>query len=260
MSDRAGTRWRFVAIVAVWVTAVVGWFVYQRSTGSSPTEVAQRFVDGASGNWWAIVAFAAVAVLRPIVLFPAVLLTVAAGLLFGAVIGVVVAAVAANGSALIAYRLGRHLRRPPADDGSDASRIDAWTQRLRTNGFEAVLLMRLLFLPYDPVSYVCGLVRVPVHQFLVANAIGTLPGTVAFVLIGASIERFDEGLGGIDGTTLAVSVVIVVASIVTSRVVRRRADPERATSSGRRATLTPCANERLGSTPGEDLGRHRSAP
>jgi uncharacterized membrane protein YdjX (TVP38/TMEM64 family) len=226
MSGASGTRWRIAAIVTVWVAAVIGWVAYQRSTGSSTTEVAQRFVDGASGNWWAILAFAVVSALRPVVLFPASLLTVAAGLLFGPVVGVVVAAIAANGAALIAYQLGRHLRRPPADDGSDQRRIDVWTRRLRTNGFEAVLLMRLLFLPYDPVSYVCGLVRVPVLQFLAANAIGTLPGSVAFVLIGASIERFDDGLGGIDPVTLAVSAALVVASIVVSRILRRRAPAE----------------------------------
>lgn len=219
-------RMRTLLVIGLWSSVIVAWFVSQRASGSSTTEFAQRFVDGASGTWWAIVAYGALSALRPVVLFPASVLTVVAGLLFGAVLGVVVAALAANGSALIAYHLGRQLRRPPGgasgvgDD--EMSRIEAWTQRLRTHGFEAVLLMRLLFLPYDAVSYVCGLVRVPVRQFLAANAIGTLPGTVAFVLVGASIERLDEGFGGIDGTTLTVSVVLVVASIAASRVVRRR--------------------------------------
>ena len=207
------SRPRTLLVVALWAATIVGWFAYQRASGSSTTEVAQRFVDAASGSWWAIAAYAVLAVVRPVVLFPATVLTV-------------VAALAANASALIAYHLGRRLRRPPggarsASDG-EMSRIEAWTQRLRANGFESVLLMRLLFLPYDPVSYVCGLVRVPVQQFLAANAIGTLPGTVAFVLVGASIERLDEGFGGIDGATLTVSVVLVAASIVASRVVRRR--------------------------------------
>ncbi|MCB1001100.1 MAG: TVP38/TMEM64 family protein [Acidimicrobiales bacterium] len=220
------SRPRTLLVVALWAATIVGWFAYQRASGSSTTEVAQRFVDAASGSWWAIAAYAVLAVVRPVVLFPATVLTVVAGVLFGAVLGVVVAALAANASALIAYHLGRRLRRPPggarsASDG-EMSRIEAWTQRLRANGFESVLLMRLLFLPYDPVSYVCGLVRVPVQQFLAANAIGTLPGTVAFVLVGASIERLDEGFGGIDGATLTVSVVLVAASIVASRVVRRR--------------------------------------
>jgi uncharacterized membrane protein YdjX (TVP38/TMEM64 family) len=215
-------RRRLLVAVALWSAAVAGWIAYQRSTGLGTVEVAQRFVDTARGNWWAIAAYAAIAAIRPVVLFPATLLTVAAGVLFGAVGGIVVAAVAANGSALIAYHIGRGLRRPLADDAGDTARIDAWTHRLRTNGFEAVLLMRLLFLPYDLVSYACGLVRVPAHRFLAANAIGTLPGTVAFVLIGASIDRLDRGLDGLDTTTLLVSVVLVASSIVMSRLLRRR--------------------------------------
>ena len=167
------SRPRTLLVVALWAATIVGWFAYQRASGSSTTEVAQRFVDAASGSWWAIAAYAVLAVVRPVVLFPATVLTVVAGVLFGAVLGVVVAALAANASALIAYHLGRRLRRPPggarsASDG-EMSRIEAWTQRLRANGFESVLLMRLLFLPYDPVSYVCGLVRVPVQQFLGAG-------------------------------------------------------------------------------------------
>lgn len=214
-------RHRVAVAVLAWAAAALGWVAYQRSTGLGAIDVAQRFVDDARGNWWAIGAFALVAAARPLVLFPATLLTIAAGVLFGAVVGIVVAALAANGSALIAHRIGRTLRGPAAL-GSGAGMVEGWAQRLRTNGFEAVLLMRLIFLPYDLVSYACGLLRVPRRPFLAANAIGTLPGTVAFVLIGASIERLDEGVRGIDPVTLAVSLVLVAASIVMSRVLKRR--------------------------------------
>ena len=53
-------------------------------------------------------------------------------------------------------------------------------------------------------------------------AIGTLPGTVAFVLVGASVTRLDEGIGGIDQSTFVVSVVLIAASVLGSKVIRRR--------------------------------------
>jgi uncharacterized membrane protein YdjX (TVP38/TMEM64 family) len=214
-------RRRVVAVVVPWAVLVAGWIVFQRASGLGPVATAQRLVDTASGNWWAMAAYVAVAVARPLVLFPASLLTVAAGILFGPVAGTVVAAVSANGSALVAHQLGRLLRRPPTVT-DDPSRIGVWAQRLRDNGFEAVLLMRLVFLPYDLVSYACGVLHVRRGAFLAANALGTLPGTVAFVLVGASVTRVDGGLDGIDPVTLGASVVLVVASIVTARVVRRR--------------------------------------
>jgi uncharacterized membrane protein YdjX (TVP38/TMEM64 family) len=214
---------RVVAVVVPWVGLVTGWIVYQRTSGLGPLATAQRLVDTASGNWWAMAAYTAVAVARPLVLFPATVLTVAAGILFGPVGGTVVAAASANGSALVAHQLGRMLRRPPTVT-EDPSRLGTWTQRLRDNGFEAVLLMRLVFLPYDLVSYACGMLHVGRRPFLAANALGTLPGTVAFVLVGASVTRLDQGVEGIEPTTLAASAGLVVASIVVARVVRRRRD------------------------------------
>jgi uncharacterized membrane protein YdjX (TVP38/TMEM64 family) len=215
------SRQRVLFAAVVWTAVVVGWVTYQRSSGLGPLEVGQKLVDSANGNWWAILVYALVAAARPVVLFPATLLTVAAGLMFGPVVGTAVAIVGANGSALIAYTIGRTLGRPPTTTAKHAG-IGAWTQRLRSNGFEAVLVMRLIFLPYDLVSYVCGLLHVPRRHFLAANAIGTLPGTVAFVLIGASIDRLDEGVKGIDPVTLAISVALVVVSVVVSRVLKRR--------------------------------------
>jgi uncharacterized membrane protein YdjX (TVP38/TMEM64 family) len=212
---------RIVIAVAAWVALVVAWVAYQRSTGLGSLDTAQRLVDEARGNWWAFGAFAAVSLLRPLVLFPATVLTVAAGLLFGPVVGVIVAAVGANGAAWLAYMIGRSFRRPAADDAVQEQLGHRWAERLRSNGFEAVLLLRLLFLPYDLVSYACGLLLVPLRQFLAANVIGTLPGTVAFVLVGASVTRLDDGIGGVDPVMLAVSIALVAASITASQVLKR---------------------------------------
>lgn len=220
-AGRAGSRWKLVVAVAVWAAAVLAWFAYQRSSGRGPVDTAQGLVDTARGNWWAAFAYVAVSLVRPLLFFPATLVTIAAGILFGAVEGVAVAAVAANMSALVGYWIGRRLREGTAR--SDASgALARWNTRLRDNTFEAVLLTRLLFLPYDAVNYGCGVARVRPTPFVAATAIGTLPGTIAFVLIGASITRLDEGLGGLDRSALVISAIIVVFSIVVSRVVRSR--------------------------------------
>jgi uncharacterized membrane protein YdjX (TVP38/TMEM64 family) len=99
---------------------------------------------------------------------------------------------------------------------------------MRTHSFETVLVMRLLFLPYDLVNYLAGLLRLRWVPFLLATALGSLPGTVSFVLLGASLDRVDEGLGGIDPVALVASMVIFVASLVVAQVLRLR-QPERST-------------------------------
>jgi uncharacterized membrane protein YdjX (TVP38/TMEM64 family) len=214
-----------LAVLAVWLTAIVAWQAYRSTTGLSTTETAQRFIDTAGGAWWGVLAYVVVYLARPIVLFPASVLTIVAGILFGPVLGVAVVVIAANASAMVAYGVGRLLGRPPgapADDGGHRTLARRWSRRLRERSFETVLVMRLLFLPYDLVNYLSGILRLRWMPFLLATALGSLPGTISFVLLGASIERVDEGLGGIDPLALGASVFVFVVSLAVAQVLRRR--------------------------------------
>jgi uncharacterized membrane protein YdjX (TVP38/TMEM64 family) len=218
-------------VAAVWIAAIIAWQVYRSSNGLSATEAGQEFIDTVGSAWWGVFAYVALYLARPIVLFPASVLTVIGGVLFGPVLGVAVVVVAANASAMIAYGVGRLLGRAPGtlDDGStaddDVSFARRWSARMRANSFETVLTMRLLFLPYDLVNYLSGVLRLRWLPFLLATALGSLPGTVSFVLLGASLDRIDDGFGGIDPATLGAGLVIFVVSLVIARRVRRRQTP-----------------------------------
>ncbi len=220
------TIWaRRLLVVGPWAAAFVGWQWFQRAEGLSTVETAQRLVDAIDGAWWGIAAFAVAYVLRPILLFPASVATIASGVLFGPVVGVLVVVVAANASAMLAYAIGRGLAGETTDRSTDErdGLIARWGDRMRSNSFEAVFIMRLLFLPYDLVNYTSGALRIRWTSFLLATALGTLPGTIAFVLLGASVERLDDGLGGINPWTVVASVVIFLVSIAIARVTRARA-------------------------------------
>lgn len=215
-------------VVALWLTIFLLWRSYQTSNGLSTTEAGQRFIDVIDDSWWGAFAYVGVYLIRPLVLFPASVLTVMGGVLFGPWLGVAVVVVAANTSAMVAYGVGRLLgTAPDADtlamsDDENISFVAKWSQRLRDNSFETVFIMRLLFLPYDLVNYVCGVLRITWTSFLVATALGSLPGTVSFVLLGASLERVDQGLDGINPGAIGASVAIFVVSILISRLLRKR--------------------------------------
>jgi uncharacterized membrane protein YdjX (TVP38/TMEM64 family) len=224
-SRSAAVVWVQRAVVAgIWIAAIVSWQIHQSSTGRSVTESAQSFIDVVGGSWWGVFAYVLVYLARPIVLFPASVLTIVGGILFGPVVGVLVVVLAANASAMIAYGVGRLLGRSPVEDtdSGDVSLARRWSNRMRTHSFETVLVMRLLFLPYDLVNYLAGLLRLRWLPFLLATALGSLPGTVSFVLLGASLDRVDDGLGGIDPVALVASMVIFVLSLVVAQVLRRR--------------------------------------
>ena len=228
--SRRSMVWLQRAVIgAVWLGAIVAWQVHQTSTGRTTVESAQQFIDTVGGAWWGVFAYLLVYLARPIVLFPASVLTVVGGILFGPVVGVLVVVVAANASAMVAYGVGRLLGRPPGgieSPGDDASLRHRWAGRMRANSFETVFVMRLIFVPYDLVNYLCGALRIRWSPFLAATALGSLPGTISFVLLGASLDRIDMGFDGIKPAAIVASVAIFVVSIIISRVATRRFQPE----------------------------------
>lgn len=214
------------AVVGAWVLVILLWQRYQALNDLGAAEVGQRFIDAVENAWWGVLAFIAVYMARPLVLFPASLLTVVGGLLFGPVLGVAVVVVAANGSALVGYLIGRLLRsdrgghRARALEPGESAMVSRWGHRLRTRSFETVFVMRLLFLPYDLVNVLSGALAVRIMPFVTATALGSLPGTLSFVLLGASLERVDAGVGGIEPWTVAASVAIFLVSIGIARALR----------------------------------------
>lgn len=208
--------------MTLWAVALGGWVVYQRSTGVGSLEMLERFIDLARGGWWGFIAFVVVYALRPLLVFPASLLTVAGGLLFGPVVGIVATVVGANASAMVAYWLARWLGFDVlAQTGADDGVLGRWAGRMRTESFLTVLVMRLVFLPYDLVNYGAGVLRIRPGAFLAATAIGSLPGTISFTLAGASIESLGDGPSGVDPWVVSASAVLFAASVLIARLVKR---------------------------------------
>ncbi len=231
---------------ASWIALVVAWELWRRGQDLGYANAAQRAIDYAQHHWWAALAFVLVYLARPLILFPASILTVCGGLLFGPVSGIALAVLGANASAMVAYAIGRWLRSKPVAheavktsrapglaDNPNTVRVDdetqttasfarRWGTRLRAQEFETVLLLRLLGIPFDVVNVGCGILHINPKRFLSATIIGSLPATVAFVLLGASLDRVDQGFGGIDKETLVLSVALIAGSIGVSQIVKRR--------------------------------------
>ena len=179
-----------LGLVALWVAAIAGWVIYQRSTGLGTIGTLEAFIEAIRGEWWAVLLFIAVYALRPVVLFPASLMTIAGGLLFGPVVGVAATVIGANASAMVAYFIARAFGFEFDEDDEHVGIMRKWAGRMRRNSFESVLLMRLAFLPYDGVNYAAGFLKIRPVAFLLATAIGSLPGTVSFSLAGPRSSRF----------------------------------------------------------------------
>lgn len=226
-ADTTPTFWQRhgqkAAALALWIVAIAAYVIYTRANNLTLAETLQQLAATLSSPVGPIL-YIVIYALRPILLFSAAALTIAAGAIFGP-IGILYTIIGANASAMVAYLIGRYfgdglLQADTADD----SLIARYANRMRDNSFETVFIMRLIFLPYDLVNYVSGFLRIDWRAFLLATALGSIAGTISFTLLGASLT-LEQALNGdfsVNPWTLAVSVLLFVVSLAISRLVKRR--------------------------------------
>ncbi len=121
--------------------------------------------------------------LRPLILFPATLLTVASGLIFGPWLGTLFTIIGENASANFAFILARWFGRTTVAK-HETGLMRRWDAKLQHNGIVAVLTMRLFMLPFDVVNFGCGMTAIRQRDYAIGTFFGILPSLIGFVLLG----------------------------------------------------------------------------
>ncbi|MCM3619889.1 TVP38/TMEM64 family protein [Sutcliffiella horikoshii] len=147
--------------------------------------------------------------IRPLVLFPASILSITAGLAFGALWGTVYTIIGATFGAIISFLLVKKFGKTVIKPRTSNVRIQMIQSQMEDNGFFYVLLLRLIpFINFDLVSYLAGLSKVKLSHFISATAIGIIPGTFAFNFLGSSFIGYNKSV------ILLAVVVFVLISIL----------------------------------------------
>jgi len=183
----------------------------------------------------AAVSFIALYVVAAVCLLPGIILTVAAGVLFGLGLGTVVVSVGSVLGATAAFALGRTLARDWVQ-----RRIEGWPKMraldraLGARGFWVVLLTRLspLF-PFNLLNYAYGVTAVRARDFIVASWIGMLPATVVYVYAGSAAASLAQALAGHVQTDGARRLLLwvglgatVTVTVLVARLARQQLDRE----------------------------------
>jgi uncharacterized membrane protein YdjX (TVP38/TMEM64 family) len=118
---------------------------------------------------------------------PRTVFTLAAGLLFGPVLGVALSLVATALSAVLSFGLVRRLARGLVSPHLDHKVLRAVQARLRRRGWLAVASLRLIpAVPFSVLNYCSALSSIRFYQYL-AGTVGVVPGTVAVVVLGDAL-------------------------------------------------------------------------
>jgi uncharacterized membrane protein YdjX (TVP38/TMEM64 family) len=223
-------RGRKLAALMFWLALVAGYQLYFWQRGITPLDAAQILVDFMSTSAAGPLIFVAFYALSRLVLFPATLLTIASGYVFGPVPGVVLTVLGSNAAASVCYLMGRYFGDGLLDSEKKVGVVQRYAEGMRNNGFESVLLMYLVYAPLDLVGILAGFLRIGWKPFVLATMLGLIPATLSWVLLGASIETdLTGGIPRLEPAMLFASVVLLVGSLLLSRYLRRRTVSDKGT-------------------------------
>lgn len=172
-----------------------------------PTALQMRDWAQELGPWFPL-AFLGAHTVVTVLPFPRTAFTLAAGLLFGTQLGVLLAVVASTASAVLAlwgvralgWKLSALHHRPAVKNVDD---------QLRRRGWLAVMSMRLIpAVPFSVLNYAAGASAVRVVPYTLATFVGLLPGTLAVVVLGDALT------GHISPTLFAVSLATSVVGVL----------------------------------------------
>ncbi|MDQ5857837.1 MAG: VTT domain-containing protein [Acidobacteriota bacterium] len=164
-------------------------------------------------------------VVNAVLLGPAWLLALVAGLAFGLVKGILVVWVAATAAAGVAFLIARYLARSRVEKVARKNEnFEAVDRAIAKNGWKVVLLLRISpFFPYTIANYLYGLTAVRFVPYVLATAVGILPMIAIYVSIGAAgREAVEAAAGGGPGSAAewivfaaGVACTIVAAVMIT---------------------------------------------
>ena len=178
LSNRA-VVWRAAIFVAFVVAVVIVGITV-------PLPSVDKIRTAAAGaGWWGAAAFIVGYGLVTLTPIPKSVVSIAAGLTWGLGLGVLLTYTGALIGAGLAFAIGRALGREAVErfTGARVARVD---EVLRQRGLVALIAVRLVpVLPFTVINYTAALTAVRRRDYALGTMVGILPGTIAYVAVGA---------------------------------------------------------------------------
>lgn len=207
------STWIKIAVGALLAAVVAGiYFSGIDYTQIKPEKIKEVI---ASLGIWGPIGYIVFYTVRPLVLFPAGLLTVGGGAAFGPLFGTIYTVIGATACAIWEFWLAHYLGRDAVKKWLGGS-IDKIDSHMEKHGIWTLLLIRLIpNLPYDVQNYGLGLTKIKFWPYALGTFFGIMPGTFAFSYLGGSLAE-----GAIGKILIAVGIIVLL--ILLQRWYRKR--------------------------------------
>jgi uncharacterized membrane protein YdjX (TVP38/TMEM64 family) len=158
--------------------------------------------------------FMLVFVMAIVLMMPGWMFMVAAGYLFGALTGGLLAFVANLAGSVVAFYVARTWARDWVKAKIDHSpRFSGFDAAVSRRGIYTVMFARLALLPNNLINYACGVTGMRLRDFIIGTAIGITPILAANILVGASTMDLVSAVEG-GGQESQRSPLLLVGAII----------------------------------------------
>lgn len=151
---------------------------------------------------------------------PAALLTLAAGAIYGLVVGTALVSVSSVTAATVAFLLARTVFKEKVEKmtAGNAS-FQSLNKAIAKEGPKIVALVRLSpVFPFTFINYAFGLTPLKLAHYVLASWIAMLPGTMAYVYFGAAVG---DVAGNASPAQKAIKISLAVAAVVATIFIAR---------------------------------------
>ena len=153
---------------------------------------------------------------RPLVMFPASVMTLTSVFLFGVTGGLIISYIGELFSAVIAFAIGKYFGKNFGIAEKIAhTRVGKY---LSGNAFMSVFMLRLVpIFPFDVVNYASGIARLPFKDYILATMVGVIPGLSSYIFLGYSLVHTEYLL-----SALFIFIALLAISHYTKRYIARK--------------------------------------
>ena len=179
-------------------------------------------------------------IIGTVLLVPGTLLSFGGAILFGAYEGTLYTWIGATIGATLAYLTAKYLGRDFVDQLL-AGRFQEFERRIEEHAFTSLLILRLLpWFPFNGINFGSGLTRIGLRDYVLATALGILPGTFVyqflFAKLGEKVLTNDWQWSDLADPQLAAAIALFIAFIWAGRWLARRMQPTDSSLNARKPT------------------------
>jgi len=201
--------WGKIAGLVAVVAALMALWRFTPLREVATAEAAIQWAKAFGELWWAPLLLMAAYTPACLVMFPRPLITLAAVLAFGPLLGFTYSLLGICASAAVTWWMGRHMRRDTVRRLA-GPKLDRMIDVLKKHGLVAMTLLRLVpIAPFAVESIVAGAIGMKLWHVVLGTAIGLLPGTLTTTVFGDAIETAVTGAGEVNWWLVGAAIALL---------------------------------------------------